>query len=490
MKKTLPSDSRVIIIGAGPAGLTAAYELIKLGNKPVVVDKSNKVGGLARTEVYRGYRFDIGGHRFYTKVDEVKNLWDEVLSNNFRVVSRLSRIFYKGKFYNYPLNINNTITNLGIVESFLIFFSYIKWKMFPYNEEKTFEQWVTDRFGRRLYNIFFKSYTEKVWGTPCSEIKADWAAQRIKGLSLKTAVVNALFHTNGVKSLINEFHYPALGPGMMWETFQKKIHEAGGKVKINCDVIEINCEENKIKSIVINNNGNTEELTGDHFISSMPVSEFIKKMNPQPAPVIYSAAQNLSYRAMILVGIIVDEKELFPDNWLYIHSPEFKVGRIQNFKNWSREMSADENKTNIGMEYFCSEGDELWALSDDELIALAKTELEGLGISFVEKIGDAVVFRQPKAYPVYDNDFLHNLNIIKEFLGHLENFQTIGRNGMHRYNNQDHSMLTAMLAVRNLFGENHDLWKVNTERSYYEEIKVKKQSPASISEKSNEKIYH
>ena len=191
MKKTLPSDSRVIIIGAGPAGLTAAYELIKLGNKPVVVDKSNKVGGLARTEVYRGYRFDIGGHRFYTKVDEVKNLWDEVLSNNFRVVSRLSRIFYKGKFYNYPLNINNTITNLGIVESFLIFFSYIKWKMFPYNEEKTFEQWVTDRFGRRLYNIFFKSYTEKVWGTPCSEIKADWAAQRIKGLSLKTAVVNA-----------------------------------------------------------------------------------------------------------------------------------------------------------------------------------------------------------------------------------------------------------------------------------------------------------
>lgn len=484
MQKSLSSDSRVVIIGAGPAGLTAAYELIKQGIKPVVVDKSSKVGGLARTEVYKGYRFDIGGHRFYTKVDEVKNLWNEVLGSNFKIVSRLSRIFYKGKFYDYPLNINNTITNLGIVESSLILLSYIKWKMFPYKEEKTFEQWVTDRFGKRLYSIFFKSYTEKVWGTPCSEINADWAAQRIKGLSLKTAVVNALYRTNGVKSLINEFHYPTLGPGMMWETFQEKVLDEGGEVKLDCDVIGINCNGNKIKSIIVNNNGQTEEINGDHFISSMPVSELVKKMNPQPAADVYDAAKNLSYRAMILVGIIVNQKQLFPDNWLYIHSPEFKVGRVQNFKNWSREMCADESKTNIGMEYFCSEGDEIWSLSDDELITLAKAELAGLGISSTEKIEDAVVFRQSKAYPVYDKRFLNNLNVIRDYLEQIENLQTIGRNGMHRYNNQDHSMLTAMLAVKNLFGEVHDLWEVNTERSYYEEIK-KKNKVFTSSEKSN-----
>lgn len=482
MKENLPLDSKVIIIGAGPAGLTAAYELIKRGIKPVVLEKDNKVGGIARTEVYKGYRFDIGGHRFYTKVDEVKNLWHEVLGSNFRTVTRLSRIFYKGKFYDYPLNINNTISNLGIIESTLILFSYVKWKMFPYKEEKTFEQWVTDRFGKRLYSIFFKSYTEKVWGTPCSEIKADWAAQRIRGLSLKTAVTNALFRTNGVKSLINEFNYPALGPGMMWETFQKKVEEKGGEVKLNCDVGRINCEGNKIKCVVINNNGNTEEISGDKFISSMPVSELVRKINPRPPSEVYEAANNLTYRAMILIGLVMDEKQLFPDNWLYIHSPEFKVGRIQNFKNWSSDMCADENKTNIGMEYFCSEGDEIWSLSDGELIELAKAELDGLGISSTDKIEDTVVFRQSKAYPVYDNNFLNNLEIIRNYLKQIENFQTIGRNGMHRYNNQDHSMLTAILAVKNLLGGNHDLWKVNTEHSYYEEVRVKK---AQLSEKTS-----
>jgi len=473
MENVITTGSSVVIIGAGPAGLTAAYELVKQGIKPVVLDKDNKVGGLARTEVYKGFRFDIGGHRFYTKVGEVENLWNEVLGKDFRKVPRLSRIYYKGRFYNYPLNLFNTLLNLGMIESFLILLSYIRWKIFPYQDEKNFEQWVTNRFGKRLYRIFFKSYTEKVWGTPCSEIRADWAAQRIKGLSLKSVVMNSLFHTNGVKSLINEFQYPILGPGMMWENFREKIEREGGVVKLNSNVIAINNNYNKIKSIVINTEGNIVELKGDHFISSMPVTELIRKLNPKVPVQVESAASKLSYRALILVGLIINKKQLFPDNWLYIHSPEFRVGRIQNFKNWSLEMTADPEKTNIGMEYFCSEGDETWSMSDDELINLAKKELQALGISSLESIEDAVVFRQPNAYPVYDNGYQQQLLIIKDFLNQIENLQTVGRNGLHRYNNQDHSMLTSMLAVKNLFGEKHNLWDVNTDRSYYEEVSIK-----------------
>ena len=473
MENVITTGSRVVIIGAGPAGLTAAYELVKQGIKPVVVDKDNKVGGLARTEVYKGYRFDIGGHRFYTKVEEVENLWNEVLDNNFRKVPRLSRIYYKGRFYNYPLNLFNTLLNLGMIESFLILLSYIRWKIFPYQDEKTFEQWVTDRFGRRLYRIFFKSYTEKVWGTPCSEIRADWAAQRIKGLSLKSAVMNSLFHTNGVKSLINEFQYPVLGPGMMWENFMERVEREGGSVKLNCDVIGINHKNNKIESVTISSGGKISELKGDNFISSMPVTELIRKLNPKVPVQIENAACKLSYRALILVGLIVNKKFLFPDNWLYIHSPEFKVGRIQNFKNWSLEMSADVDKTNVGMEYFCSEGDEIWSMTDDELITLSKEELNRLGISSPETIEDAVVFRSPNAYPVYNNGYQQQLIIIKDYLNQIENLQTVGRNGLHRYNNQDHSMLTSILAVKNLFGEKNNLWDVNTDRSYYEEVTVK-----------------
>jgi protoporphyrinogen oxidase len=474
MKNLITNDGKVVIIGAGPAGLTAAYELVKKGIKPIVVEKDNKVGGIARTEVYKGFRFDIGGHRFYTKVSEVEKLWNEVLGKDFRKVPRLSRIYYKGRFYNYPLNILNTLLNLGMIESFLILMSYIKWKVFPYQEENTFEQWVTNRFGRRLYRIFFKSYTEKVWGTPCNEIKADWAAQRIKGLSLKSAVMNSLFNTNAVKSLINEFQYPVFGPGMMWENFTEKIEREGGSVKLNCDVIGINHYNNKIESITVNSEGKVFEINGDNFISSMPVTELIRKLNPGIPFQIEDAARKLSYRALILVGLIVNKKSLFPDNWLYIHSPEFKVGRIQNFKNWSPEMSADQGKTNIGMEYFCSEGDNTWSMTDDEFINLAREELDALGISSPETIEDAVVFRQPNAYPVYDNGYKEQLLIIKEFLHQIENLQTVGRNGLHRYNNQDHSMLTSILAVKNLFGENNNLWDVNTERSYYEEVSIKK----------------
>jgi len=462
----------VAIVGAGPAGLTAAYELVKQGIIPVVLEKGDKVGGLARTESYKGYRFDIGGHRFYTKVAAVQELWQEVLGNEFIKVPRLSRIFYQGKFFNYPISAFNTLFNLGIIESALIILSYLKVRIWPLREETTFEQWVINRFGERLYKTFFKTYTEKVWGIPCSEIQADWAAQRIKGLSLTTAIINALFGSNDTKTLIKEFDYPALGPGMMWEKFAEAVENKDGKVYLDTKVISFEREDNKIKTITAEHNGELVQYSADNFITSMPISALIARMKPQPPEEVLHAARSLKYRDFLIVSLIVDRPSLFPDNWIYIHSPEVKVGRIQNFKNWSAALVPDASKTCLGMEYFCNEGEELWEMSDAELVALATRELVELGLAKAADVEDGVVLRQPKAYPVYDAEYRGHLRVLEGFLKGIENLQTIGRNGMHRYNNQDHSMLTGMLAVRNLLGEKHDLWDVNTERSYYEDFSV------------------
>jgi len=462
----------VAIVGAGPAGLTAAYELVKEGIIPVVLEKGDKVGGIARTETYKGYRFDIGGHRFYTKVAAVQQLWQEVLGNEFIKVPRLSRIFYRGKFFNYPISAFNTLFNLGIIESALIILSYVKVRIWPLPEETTFEQWVINRFGERLYKTFFKTYTEKVWGIPCSEIQADWAAQRIKGLSLTTAIINALFGSNDTKTLIKEFDYPALGPGMMWEKFAEAVEKKDGKVYLDTKVISFEREGNKIKSITAEQNGELVQYSADNFITSMPISALVARMKPQPPEEVLHAARSLKYRDFLIVALIVDSPNLFPDNWIYIHSPEAQVGRIQNFKNWSAALVPDASKTCLGMEYFCNEGGELWKMSDAELVELATRELAQLGLAKVADVEDGVVIRQPKAYPVYDGEYRGHLQVLEGFLRGMENLQTIGRNGMHRYNNQDHSMLTGILAVRNLLGEKHDLWDVNTERSYYEDFSV------------------
>jgi protoporphyrinogen oxidase len=462
----------VAIVGAGPAGLTAAYELVKEGIIPVVLEKGDKVGGIARTETYKGYRFDIGGHRFYTKVEAVQQLWQEVLGNEFIKVPRLSRIFYRGKFFNYPISAFNTLFNLGIIESTLIILSYLKVRIWPLQEEKTFEQWVINRFGERLYKTFFKTYTEKVWGIPCSEIQADWAAQRIKGLSLTTAIINALFGSNDTKTLIKEFDYPALGPGMMWEKFAEAVENKDGKVYLDTKVISLEREGNKIKSITAEHNGELVQYSADNFITSMPISALVARMKPQPPEEVLHAARSLKYRDFLIVALIVDSKDLFPDNWIYIHSPEVKVGRIQNFKNWSAALVPDASKSCLGMEYFCSVGDEIWEMSDAELIELATRELVGLGLATTADVEDGVVIRQLKAYPVYDGEYRGHLQVLEGFLKGIKNLQTIGRNGMHRYNNQDHSMLTGILAVRNILGEKHDLWDVNTERSYYEDFSV------------------
>jgi protoporphyrinogen oxidase len=464
----------VVIIGAGPAGLAAAHELVKQGIQPVVLEKSDKVGGIARTEIYKGYRFDIGGHRFYTKNAEVQKLWQEMMGKDFIKVPRLSRIYYRGKFFDYPLSLFNTLVNLGFLESLLILLSYLRVKLKTMlgllREPETFEDWVTLCFGYRLYRTFFKTYTEKVWGIPCHKIQAEWARQRIRGISLKRAVLNSLFGSHQAKSLIKEFDYPILGPGMMWERFQEVIDSKGGEVWLNTSVTTIERKGNHIEKITVRQDEEAIDILGDYFISSMPVTALVHRLNPPAPDEVIHAACCLSYRDFIIVPLIINAKNLFDDNWLYIHAPEVKVGRIQNFKNWSPEMVPDPSKTCLGMEYFCDEGDEIWRLSDRELIALATRELAGLGLADSGTVEYGTVLRQKKAYPVYDRDYRQHLQVIEKFLANFDNLQTIGRNGMHRYNNQDHSMLTGILAARNLLGEKHDLWTVNTERSYYEEF--------------------
>jgi protoporphyrinogen oxidase len=467
--------SRTVVIGAGPAGLVTAYELVKNGQQATVLEGADKVGGISRTETYKGYRFDIGGHRFFTKVGEVQALWQEILGDDFIQVPRMSRIYYRNRFFDYPLSITNTLKNLGPIDSALIVLSYLKARtqatLNPEHEAENFEEWVTERFGSRLYNTFFKSYTEKVWGIPCNKIQAEWAAQRIKGLSLSKAVINAMFGSNDTKTLIKEFDYPVLGPGMMWEKCQSLIEEAGSVVAMNTRSVRIERTGQHIDRVIAQKGGETFELTGDNYVSSMPVSALVKQLDPPAPPAVLAAANGLKYRDFLIVPIIVNIKSLFPDNWIYIHSPEFKVGRIQNFKNWSAAMVPDPNKTCLGMEYFCNEGDSIWDMDDADLIRLASAEIVGLGlVADVALVEDGTVIRQKKAYPVYDGEYRKHLSVLQTYMESFDNLQTVGRNGMHRYNNQDHSMLTGLLAAKNILGEKHDLWDINTERSYHEDF--------------------
>ncbi len=465
---------RFIVIGAGPAGLTAAYELVKLDFHPVVLEKEHVVGGLARTETFKGFSFDLGGHRFFTKVEEVRKMWHEVLGHDFLRRPRLSRIYYDRTFFYYPLKPLNALVGLGVWRSLLIVLSYLRWQLFPHRREETFEQWVTNRFGRRLFETFFKTYTEKVWGISCSELKAEWAAQRIKDLSLFTALLNMFVtpkHT--IKTLIEEFEYPRRGPGMMWNAVKSEVERRGGSTWLRADVAKIRRTGTHIDSVVVACDGVEHVVDGTDFISSMPVTELVKKLDPPPPADVVRAAEKLSYRDFITVCLIVDRPELFPDNWIYVHSPEVRVGRIQNFKNWSPEMVPDSRKTSLGLEYFCNEGDDLWTRPDRDLIELAKVEVERIGLARANDVEEGCVVRVPKSYPIYDADYREHLAVVRAFVDGLVNLQTIGRNGLHRYNNQDHAMLTGMLAVKNaVLGEQNDLWSVNTEPEYHEETRL------------------
>lgn len=464
---------KVVVVGAGPAGLTAAYELSKYDISPIVLEQRDKVGGLARTENYKGYYFDMGGHRFFTKSELVNKMWVEVLNEDFLLRPRLSRIYYDKKFFNYPIQPLNALMGLGFGEGIRIVFSFFKWQVLPYKSEDTFEHWVTNRFGKRLFEIFFKAYSEKIWGVPTSELRAEFAAQRIKDLSLKTALLSVFVKPkNKIKSLIEEFHYPRYGPGMLWEEVRRIVETRGGVVKLNSNVVKINRSGNRIESMVVSIDGQNEQIvSGTDFISSMPVTEFIKKLDPVPLPVL-SAAEKLTYRDFLTVCLIINEPKLFADNWIYVHDPEVKVGRIQNFKNWSPDMVPDASKTSLGLEYFCAEGDELWSMSDVDLVELGKKELELIGLTRATTIEDGCVFRARKAYPIYDSNYRDYLGTVKTFVDDLQNFQTIGRNGLHRYDNQDHAMMTGILAVRNLMlGERNELWSVNTDQEYHEETR-------------------
>jgi protoporphyrinogen oxidase len=468
----------VVIIGAGPAGLTAAYELCKLHSpyKAIVLEESSQVGGIARTEVYKGYRFDIGGHRFFTKVKEVNDLWHEVCGEEFLVRQRLSRIYYRQKFFDYPLKPFSALWTIGPYETVRIALSYLKWQVLPNPIEENFEQWVMNRFGGRLFQHFFRTYTEKVWGIPCAEIRADWAEQRIKNLSLKEAVFSSFSGKSRSASLIEQFHYPRLGPGMMWEMFRDRVVERGNEVRMNSRVIRILNRGDTIDAVEVRQDTETGPATytlkGSEFISSMPLAELVQAMDPPAPEAVRKAARHLKYRDFLIVVLILDKAEPFADNWIYVHSPEQRVGRIQNFRAWSPDLVPDPSRSSIGMEYFCDSGSELWEMEDSELTELASRELAQLGLATRESVVDGTVIRQEKAYPVYDRGYRHALDQIRGWLDGFKNLQVVGRNGMHRYNNQDHSMLTAMLAARNIMGEAHDLWDVNVERSYHEEFQT------------------
>jgi protoporphyrinogen oxidase len=470
---------RVVVIGAGPAGLTAAYELTRFDLRPTVLEKGSTVGGLARTESYKGFHFDLGGHRFFTRVDEINRLWHDVLGADLLRRPRLSRIYYQGRFFYYPLRAMNAVWGLGPWQGVRLLLSYARWQLVPYPREDTFEHWVTNRFGRRLFLTFFKTYTEKVWGIPCSELKAEWAAQRIKDLSLRTVLLRMCRRPrNAIRTLIGEFHYPRLGPGMMWRAVQRAVEDGGGVVRLNADVLRVQRAGGRIERVAVSGNGGEEVVAGDAFLSSMPVTEFLMKLDPPPPPAVLAAARRLRHRDFLTVLLIVKRADVFPDNWIYVHDPEVRVGRIQNFKNWSPDMVPDPGKSSLGLEYFCTEGDELWRLADDQLIELGTRELERVGLVAGVEVEDGCVVRVPKSYPIYDSGYREALAAVRAFVDGLENFQTIGRNGLHRYDNQDHAMLTGMLAVRNVvLGERHDLWAVNVDREYHEAAPTRASHP-------------
>ncbi len=466
----------VVIAGAGPAGLTAAFELVRRGLRPVVLEMDGIVGGLARTNQHSGYRFDLGGHRFFTRIERVNRIWEDLLGERFLRVRRLSRIYYRGRFFDYPLRMGNVLRGLGPLESLLIAASFLRSVAAPSAREDNLEDWVSNRFGKRLYQAFFKSYTEKVWGMPCSRIPAEWAAQRIKGLSLRTALLNAMFgnRRNKIKSLIEEFRYPELGPGMMWEAMRDDIVRGGGSVLLHREVRRILVRGRRVAAFVAGRPGGGEErFDGSHFVASMPVTELIARMDPSPPAPVVESARRLRHRDFLTVCLILDRPGLFPDNWIYIQDAEQRMGRLQNFGNWSARMLADPSRSSLGAEYFVNEGDDLWTMPDAELLRLAEAELRCVNLIGSTRVQDGVVYRQKKAYPVYDHDYRENLGRIRAFLGELENLQLVGRNGLHRYNNQDHSMLTALLAVENLFGARHDVWSVNTDDRYHEESETR-----------------
>jgi protoporphyrinogen oxidase len=477
------THTETLVIGAGPAGLTAGYMLAKQGRDVLVLESDpTYVGGISRTVSYNGYLFDIGGHRFFSKAREVVDLWDEILPDDFIERPRLSRIYYGGRYYSYPLKAFEALRNLGVVQSAACVASYLKARAFPISEPRTFHEWVRNQFGERLFQIFFKTYTEKVWGMSCDAISADWAAQRIKGLDLGAAIANALARSlrrpagaasdgSAIKTLLESFRYPRRGPGMMWDAATAKIRANGGRVLLDRTVDGLTWDAKRATwtASVCRGDGLRETYTAKHVVSSAPIAELAGALTPAPISLFHARA--LKYRDFLTVALICKSKTSFPDNWIYIHDPSAKVGRVQNFRSWSPEMTPDDRHACLGLEYFCFEGDGLWSAPDEELVALAKEEIGRIGLVAPEDVVDACVVRQPKAYPVYDDAYRENVQMVRVDLeASFPTLHLVGRNGMHKYNNQDHAMMTAILTVRNILAGTrvYDVWGVNEDAEYAE----------------------
>lgn len=468
--------AETVIIGAGPAGLTAAYELGKRDRHTVVLEADDVVGGISRTARVDDWRFDIGGHRFFTKVKPVRDLWHEILpDDDFLLRPRMSRIYYRNRFYDYPLRAFNALRNLGIIEAIRCVLSYLWVRIRPPEDLSTFEGYIASKFGWRLYGIFFKTYTEKVWGVPADQIQADWAAQRVKNLDLLRAIINSLAPRRNQKeitSLIEEFEYPRHGPGMMWERCHELVEAQGSAVHFHHPVTRIEHDAGRAHTVVASSPDGEARFECADVISSMPIPRLVQAMDPAPPAEVLAAADGLSFRDFLTVALVVPEASGFPDNWIYIHAPDVEVGRVQNFRSWSPQMVPDAGKTCLGLEYFVTEGDELWTADDDDLVELATREMEQLGLLDPGSVEKGFVVRMPKAYPMYDATYRENVDILRAWLAEATpNVYPVGRNGMHRYNNQDHSMYTAMLTVENIVdGTSHDVWEVNVEAEYHEEV--------------------
>lgn len=452
IRTNMSAPSEIVIIGAGPAGLTAAYGLAGGKAAPLVIEKSGAVGGIARTEEYKGFLFDIGGHRFHTDIQEIEAIWRDVLGPDLLEVPRVSHILYRGRLLKYPLRVGDTLRKIGLGASITALASYLWSRVAPPPDLENLEQWLISRFGRRIYRTFFKDYSEKVWGLPCTEIQADWASQRIQGLSLAGAVVNALVGRKTAHTLIDRFLYPRLGAGMMWREMARRISSQGGRVELGWEVLALEMQGNRVAGLRLGNGRETRHIDVHKVISSMPLPHLIQRMEPPPGPELLAAARSLRFRSFILVGLIL-ESEMGADHpwqWLYVHDAALKVGRVQNYRNWSPDMISEPGKTSLGMEYFCTQGDEFWSMADLDLIALATHELNSIWPGLGKRVIDGVVFRQPHAYPVYHRGYQQVVNKLGNYIGGISNLITIGRSGLHRYNNQDHSMMTGLRAARRL----------------------------------------
>ncbi|MCW2613334.1 MAG: amine oxidase [Frankiales bacterium] len=473
-----PAAGPVVVVGAGPAGLTAAVRLRQAGVDVTVVEATDSVGGISRTVERDGWRFDLGGHRFFTKVPEVEAFWHEVLPDeDFLMRPRMSRILYRGKLFDYPLKPFNALFGLGVLEAVRCVLSYALVRVRPPKDQSHFEGWVAARFGWRLYRFFFKTYTEKVWGVPATDIQADWAAQRIKNLSLLNAVTSAFGlgrKDEQITTLIEEFQYPRLGPGMMWDRARDLVLADGGEIRMQAEVAAVRHSGGRAHTVVLTDGS---VLPAAAVISSMPMPALVRAMDPPPPAAVLAAANGLSFRDFLTVALVVPVEAGFPDNWIYVHEPGVRVGRVQNFGSWSPELVKD-GYTCLGLEYFVSQGDDLWEASDEDLIELGKREIAQLRLAGTEQVQAGYVVRVPKAYPVYDEGYAERVDVLRAWLAEtVPNVHPVGRNGMHRYNNQDHSMLTAMLSVDNIVtGAQHDVWTVNVEEDYHETV----QQPSAV----------